>query len=77
MTRLQWKQLEETVAELTPQEKERLTKLLDRSHDLPQNGESTSGPSPLLGLMSDEPGLVDQVVEAAHSAREIHPLRNS
>jgi predicted DNA-binding antitoxin AbrB/MazE fold protein len=30
---------------------------------------------PLLGLMSDEPNLLDQVVEAAMVARETHPLR--
>jgi predicted DNA-binding antitoxin AbrB/MazE fold protein len=30
---------------------------------------------PLLGLMADEPELVDQVVEMAMTARESHPLR--
>lgn len=29
----------------------------------------------LLGLMADEPELVDQVVEMAMTARESHPLR--
>jgi len=76
MTRFQWKQLEETVAEMTSQEKERLTTLIHRSHDLPKNGESIS-PPPLLGLMSDDPKFVDQVVEEAHSAREAHPLRHN
>jgi hypothetical protein len=30
---------------------------------------------PLLGLMADEPQLLDEVVEAAMVARERHPLR--
>lgn len=30
---------------------------------------------PLLGLMADEPELLDAVVEAAMSARQTHPLR--
>lgn len=30
---------------------------------------------PLLGLMADEPGLVDEVVEDAMVARESHPFR--
>jgi hypothetical protein len=30
---------------------------------------------PLLGLMSDEPGLLDEVVESAMVARESHPMR--
>lgn len=32
-------------------------------------------PDPLLGLMADEPELLDEVVEAAMMARESHPLR--
>jgi predicted DNA-binding antitoxin AbrB/MazE fold protein len=30
---------------------------------------------PLLGLMADEPELIDQVVEMAMTSRESHPLR--
>jgi hypothetical protein len=30
---------------------------------------------PLIGLMSDDPELVDQVVESAMTARESHSLR--
>jgi predicted DNA-binding antitoxin AbrB/MazE fold protein len=30
---------------------------------------------PLIGLMSDDPELVDKVVESAMTARESHPLR--
>jgi predicted DNA-binding antitoxin AbrB/MazE fold protein len=30
---------------------------------------------PILGLMADEPQLLDEVVEAAIVARESHPLR--
>jgi predicted DNA-binding antitoxin AbrB/MazE fold protein len=31
---------------------------------------------PLLGLMADEPELLDEVVEEAMAARESHPLRS-
>ena len=31
--------------------------------------------SPLLGLMADEPELMDAIVEEAMLARESHPLR--
>jgi predicted DNA-binding antitoxin AbrB/MazE fold protein len=34
-----------------------------------------SAKDPLLGLMSDEPDLVDAIVEEAMLARESHPLR--
>lgn len=30
---------------------------------------------PLLGLMADEPELVNEVVDDAYAAREQHPLR--
>jgi predicted DNA-binding antitoxin AbrB/MazE fold protein len=30
---------------------------------------------PLLGLMADEPELLDEIVEEALSARESHPFR--
>jgi len=30
---------------------------------------------PLMGLMSDEPELVDAIIEEAMAARESHPLR--
>ena len=32
---------------------------------------------PLLGLMSDEPELLDEVVEDAMTAREFHPFRSN
>jgi hypothetical protein len=38
----------------------------------------SAGPAPtdpLLGLMADEPELIDQVVEMAMTSRESHPLR--
>jgi predicted DNA-binding antitoxin AbrB/MazE fold protein len=35
----------------------------------------TATTDPLLGLMADEPELVDQVTEIAMAARESHPLR--
>ena len=30
---------------------------------------------PLLGMFADEPEIIDQVVESAMMARELHPLR--
>jgi len=71
MTALQWKQLQETVAQMTSEEKERLAALL---HRRPAD-ESAPATDPLLGLMADESELVDQVVKEAHTARELHPLR--
>lgn len=35
------------------------------------------GKDPVLGMFSDEPELVDEVIEAAMSAREEHPLRHT
>ena len=42
-----------------------------------KNGGAARSPAtdPLLGLMVDEPELLDEVVEAAMVARERHPLR--
>ena len=37
--------------------------------DRPTNGDA------LLGLMADEPDLMDQVIESAYLARQQHPLR--
>jgi hypothetical protein len=71
MTDLEWKMLEETLAHMTPDEKARLLALVKSS--LSEKPASTK--DPLLGLMADEPELVDEVVEAAYAARERHPLR--
>lgn len=38
-------------------------------------GERSSRADPLLGLMSDEPDLLDEVVREAMAARESHPFR--
>lgn len=35
------------------------------------------GPDPLLGLMADEPGLIDQVLESAMKARAERILRHT
>ena len=35
----------------------------------------TLGDDPLMGFMSDEPDLVDAIVDEAMLARETHPLR--
>jgi predicted DNA-binding antitoxin AbrB/MazE fold protein len=41
-----------------------------------KNGTVEGAPDdPLMGLMSDEPELVDAIVEEAMLARESHPLR--
>ena len=71
MTHLEWQKLEETLAQMTPEEKARLVALIKSS----LSGQETAGKDPLLGLMADEPELVDQMVEAAYAAREHHPLR--
>jgi hypothetical protein len=71
MTDLEWKKLEETLAHMSPEEKVRLLALVNSS----LSGQPTAAKDPLLGLMADEPELVDQVVEAAYAARERHPLR--
>ena len=71
MTKLEWKKLEATVAHMTAGEKERLLALVNA---LPA-GEPTPTKDRLLGLMAAEPELVDDVVHAAYSAREHHPLR--
>jgi hypothetical protein len=70
MTQLEWQQLEQTVQNLSAAEKDRLRLLLNRS----LAGESSVA-DPLLGLMADEPDLVDRVLEAALMARERDPLR--
>jgi hypothetical protein len=45
--------------------------ILESSHSAPSNE------NPLLGLMADEPDLMDQVMEAVNSAREQHTLRQA
>lgn len=72
MTQTEWQQLEETVHRLSPAEKARLKALLDQSLDSQRKTED-----PLLGLMADEPELVDSVLESAMLARERDPLRIS
>lgn len=71
MMKLEWEKLEATVAQMTAGEKARLLALVNAS----PTGESTPTKDRLLGLMADEPELVDDVVHAAYSAREHHPLR--
>ena len=71
MTQLEWQKLEETLAHMTPDEKVRLVALVNSS----LSGETTPTKDPLLGLMADEPELVDDVVQAAYAARENHALR--
>jgi hypothetical protein len=71
MIQLEWQKLEETLAHMTPEEKAHLLALVNTS----LSGKATSPKDPLFGLMADEPELVDDVTQAAHAAREHHPLR--
>jgi len=70
MTQLEWQKLEETVTHMTVEEKQRLLAIVSTSLTKP----ATPARDPLLGLMADEPGLLDEVVDSALAARE-HPLR--
>jgi hypothetical protein len=65
MTPLEWKQLESTIQNHSTEEKEKLRTMLDRKLPIKK-----VGTDPLFGLMSDEPELVDRVLEAALLARE-------
>ena len=56
---------------MTPDEKRRLLTLVSSS----LSPQAVNGKDPLLGLMADEPELMDQVVEAAYEGLERHPLR--
>ena len=71
MTGLEWDKLEEILAYMTPKEKDRLLALVNASI----TSEANSGKDPLLGLMAEESKLIDDVIQAAYSARERHPLR--
>jgi len=71
MTVLQWQQLEATIALMTPEDKGRLVTLLEQS----QPDQNSASNDPLLGMMSEEASLIDQVVADAFAARETHPLR--
>ena len=42
-----------------------------------QQGVIVAGKDPFLGMFSNEPELVDQVIESAMKAREEHPLRQN
>jgi len=44
-------------------------------HEKNGAGDKPTAVDPLLGLMADEPELVDEVVEDAMVARESHPFR--
>ncbi len=48
-----------------------VTGFLQQSSDL----DRAKSENPLLGLMADEPDLVDAILEDAMLARESHPLR--
>jgi len=43
--------------------------------DLLAGAEGTD--DPILGMFAQEPGLIDQVLDSAMNAREMHPLRVS
>jgi len=71
MTNSEWQRLEESLAHMTPEEKVRLLALVNLS--LAKMATPTK--DPLLGLVADEPDLIDEVVQGAYVARERHPLR--
>jgi hypothetical protein len=71
MTQREWQQLEYTVAQMTVEEKHRLLALVSTSLTKLE----PRRPDPLLGLMADEPELLDHVVDFVLEARENHPLR--
>jgi predicted DNA-binding antitoxin AbrB/MazE fold protein len=60
---------------LTPLDLPEGTRVTVTLHGPTSGGVQSATADPILGLMADEPGLVDQVVEAAMAARESHPLR--
>ena len=73
MTQLEWKRLEDAVVSMTPEEMERLAAILSRQYA----AASRSSSDPILGLLSGEPEIVDQVLEEALDARNTHPLRSA
>ncbi len=70
MTQIDWQRLEQTMLRIGATEKDRLHSLPDRS--LAEGAKATD---PLLGLMADDPDLVDQVVASAMTAHERDALR--
>jgi hypothetical protein len=70
MTRIQWQQLEATVAQMTDAEKQRLAKLLEGA---PVESEAPHNPS--LGLFADEPELIDEIMAGVYRDRENYCLR--
>jgi len=42
-----------------------------------QLGQVETENDPILGMFTDEPELMDQVMESAMAVRELHPLRQS
>ena len=71
MTQLEWQQLEQTILSLSAAEKQRLRNLLNQSL-----ASQSTRLDPLLGLMADEPDLVDSVMDAAFAARERDTVQN-
>jgi hypothetical protein len=71
MTKLEWQKLEETVTQMTVQEKRRLLAIVNSA----LTNVEVPADDPLLGSMANEPDLVDQVVEFTLNARGHNPLR--
>lgn len=63
----------QTLPALSPTDKLVLREALDRELRLPPAIDEEAA-NPLLGLMSDEPELMDEIVEEAYALRAI-PLR--
>lgn len=85
MSEVQWKELEVTVANMSPEERLRLGRLLGKPQSSAdaQSAVSSSAKSPAakrsahssIGCMSDEAELLDEVVRNAMEARGNDPFR--
>jgi hypothetical protein len=73
MTQQQWRQFEQAIAEMTDDEKSRLLEMVRCA--LSQSPSASD--DPVLGMMADEPQLVDQIIESTYASREKDPLRHS
>jgi hypothetical protein len=69
---------EETLRRAQSLAEERNCSIEDLLRDLLAGSEAAATPSiPLLGMFADDPGLIDEIVEAAMKDRDEQPLRRS
>jgi predicted DNA-binding antitoxin AbrB/MazE fold protein len=62
---------------LTPLELPEATQVVLTLREMSGGSEPSIATDPILGLMADDPDLIDQVVETAMVARELHPFRTN